>query len=65
MALNQEVKASYENFIKENKKSKYHRIVKEYYEMLKRNAYIVPKNYEAFLEKHDFKTLLGVQPPTY
>lgn len=65
MALKQEVKASYENFIKENQISQYHHIVKEYYAMLKKNGYIVPQNYETFLEKHDFKTLLGVQPPTY
>jgi hypothetical protein len=65
MALKKEVKASYENFIKQNKKSKYQQIVKEYYEMIKKNGYIVPKNFDAFLEKHGFKTLLGVQPPTY
>ena len=65
MALKKEVKVSYENFIKKNKSSKYHSIVKEFYEMIKKNGYIVPKNYETFLDKKNFKTLLGVQPPTY
>jgi hypothetical protein len=65
MALKKEVKASYGQFIKENKTSKYHNIVKEYYEMIMKNGYIVPNNYRAFLEKKGFKTLLGVQPPTY
>jgi hypothetical protein len=65
LALKQEVKTSYENFIKQDKDSKYHHIVQEYYAMLKKHGFIVPKNYAAFLQKHDFKTLLGVQPPTY
>lgn len=65
MALRKKVKASYEQFIKENQTSKYHNIVKEYNEMIKKNGFVVPKNHVAFVEKNGFKTLLGIQPPTY
>jgi hypothetical protein len=52
--LKQEVKASYENFIRQDKDSKYHHIIQEYFVMLKKHGFIVPKNYEAFLQKQDF-----------
>lgn len=63
--LKNEVRASYENFIRQDKGSKCINIIQEYYGMLKKHGFIVHKNYEEFLQRQDVKTLLGVQPPTY
>ena len=65
MNLRKEVKTSYEIFLKENKSSKYYNLVKDCYEMLRRNKFVVPENYKEYLEKNGLETMLGVQPPTY
>lgn len=51
IAIKKEVKAAYEQFIQENQTSKYHNIVKEYYAMINKNDFVVPKNYGAFFKK--------------
>ncbi|MCX5858916.1 MAG: hypothetical protein NT056_03305 [Proteobacteria bacterium] len=63
--LLKEVKNSYENFLKENKNSKYFNIVKDCYGMLKNNKFVINKNYLEFLEKSGYRTMRGIQPPTY
>ena len=42
--LRQEYRNSYENFLKENKKSKYYPLVQEYYLLLRENDFYKPEN---------------------
>ena len=48
--LKPEYKTSYENFLKENKKSKYYPLVQEYYLMLKANNFYKPDNINEWFE---------------
>lgn len=48
--LNPKCKISYENFLKENKKSKYYPLVKEYYLMLETNNFYKPDNINEWFE---------------
>jgi hypothetical protein len=48
-ALLKDVKIAYEKFIKENKTSKYYTIVNDFYEMLRKNKFVVPDNYAEYL----------------
>ena len=48
--LRQEYRNSYENFLKENKKSKYYPLVKEYYLMLETNNFYKPDNINEWFE---------------
>ncbi len=63
--LRTEVKAAFEKYIKENKKSAYYTLVKDYYEMLKNNKFIVSEDSNEYLKKKGYETMLGKQPPTY
>lgn len=65
MTLDKDVRAAYEKFIKDNKTSKYYKLVKDYYEMIKKNNFLLPNDYEKYLERKGFKSYLAVQPPTY
>jgi hypothetical protein len=65
MTLDKDVRAAYEKFIRENKASKYYELVKDYYEMIKRNNFIVPKNVDEYLKNKGYKSYLATQPPTY
>jgi hypothetical protein len=65
MTLHNDVRAAYEKFIRENKASKYHKVVKDYYEMIKENNFIVPKNAYEYLKNQGYKSYLATQPPTY
>ncbi len=65
MTLNKDVKVAYEKFITKNQTSKYYALVKGYYEMIKRNNFVVPKNFYGYLKTKGYKPYLGIQPPTY
>jgi hypothetical protein len=52
-------------YIRENKTSKYYKLIKDYYEMIKRNNFIVPKNVDEYLKNKGYKSYLATQPPTY
>lgn len=63
--LRKDVRSAYEKFITENKTSKYYKLVKDYYEMIKRNNYIIPKNVNKYLKNKEYESYLTIQPPTY
>jgi len=63
--LREEVKASYETFINENKTSQYHELINEYYLILKKNNFYTSKENWEFLRTKKINSMLGIQPPTY
>lgn len=61
--LREDIKESYELFIKENKDSRYYPIVKKYYLFLEKKNFIIDEEEIAdFLKKENVDTMLGVQP---
>jgi len=63
--LTTEVRSAYEKYLKENKNSAYYVRVKDFYEMLKKNKFIVPEDSNEYLKKKGYETMLGKQPPAY
>jgi hypothetical protein len=49
--LKKPLQASYEKFISQNKRSEYYNLIREYYEYLRRNSFVLPGNYNEFLKK--------------
>ncbi len=63
LKLSKSIKESYEAFIKKNKKSRYYSIVKNYYNLLKKNNFIVDYGkINSFLKKNNLTSMSGVQP---
>jgi len=64
--LKKEVRAVYERFLAQNKDSRYHTVVKGYYEILKKNGFRLNSEAAGFLERNKIdSSMLGIQPPTY
>ncbi len=61
--LQPEVKKEYERFIEVNTQSKYHPIVKEYYDFLSKNDFMVNEGTIYFLLQDHVKSLFDVKPP--
>jgi hypothetical protein len=49
--LKKPLQASYEKFISQNKRSEYYNLIREYYEYLRRNNFVLPGDYDEFLKK--------------
>ncbi len=63
--LKEEVRVIYERFLIQNKDSRYHTIVKGYYEVLKKNGFRVNSEAARFLERNEVDGMLSIKPPTY
>lgn len=63
--LRPEIKAAYEKYLKNNQNSMYYKLVKDYYEMLENNKFIVPDDINEYLKRQGYETMLGKQPPAY
>ena len=61
--LHPEVKKEFERFIKVNTKSKYHPIVKEYYDFLSKNDFMINEGTILFLTQDHVRSLFDVEPP--
>jgi hypothetical protein len=63
--LRSDVKTAYEDFLRQNKSSRYYTIVKGHYEILERNKFRVTTELDVFLDKQGVKSMKAVQPPLY
>ncbi|NNF00663.1 MAG: hypothetical protein HKN25_16720 [Pyrinomonadaceae bacterium] len=61
--LKKEVRAVYERFLTQNKDSRYHTVVKGYYEILKKNGFRLNSESARFLKRNKIGSMFDNQPP--
>lgn len=63
--LDSKVRLAYEAFLKENRDSRYFKLIEGYYRILEKNSFVVTEELWQYLRRNKLKSMQHIQPPTY